>query len=279
MKFYSYALLSILMFTAPAFATVNISQPSNGDTVGSPAQFVATASTGCSRGVASMGVYINNSLKYVQTGSSLNTSVSLSPGSYQAVITEWDNCGGASNLGVSIKVSGQTGVFATSPTNNSTVSPAVTFAATASTNTCPQGVAAMGVYVNNNLVNVQPGAKLNTQVTLPSGPHHTVTKAWDYCGGSSSAVADVTVAGGSTGKVLSNIQAVGNWDQWGELAPVYDICDPCAGITYSMGQHVSSPSLSGNATRFTLGGTKAYSDVLWSNKVIGQGTTLNMPDT
>lgn len=43
-----------------------------------------------------MGVYVNNSLKYTVSGASLNTSVSLSSGTYNTVVEEWDYCGGAS---------------------------------------------------------------------------------------------------------------------------------------------------------------------------------------
>lgn len=46
-----------------------------------------------------------------------------------------------------------------------------------------------------------------------------------------------------------------------------------------MTQNVASPSLSGNATQFNLGGTVPYSDVLWSNPLIGQFSTQNLPDT
>jgi hypothetical protein len=61
---------------------------------------------------------------------------------------------------------------------------------------------------------------------------------------------------------------------------VYDICNaPCPGINWSMYQHYKANSLSGNATQFNIGGSTPYADVLWSNKLIGQGTTLNMPDT
>ncbi|MGA2848737.1 MAG: hypothetical protein ABSE46_07065 [Terracidiphilus sp.] len=46
-----------------------------------------------------------------------------------------------------------------------------------------------------------------------------------------------------------------------------------------MSQHVKSPSLSGNATQFNVGGTAPYSDVLWSIPLLGQGTTQDIPDT
>lgn len=278
MKLCSYAILMFLMFTAPAFATVVVSKPSNGETVGSPVQFVATASTYCSRGVASMGVYVNNDLKYVGNGSSLNTTLSFGPGSYNTVIEEWDYCGGATYTPEAITVTSQAGVFVTSPAPNSTVSSPANYVATATTSTCAKGVASMGVYVNNQLVHVEQGANLNTQVTLGGGAQHTVVQEWDYCGGSLYTTINVNVVGGGT--VLSNLQATGGWRQYGELSPDYNICSSsCWGVTWSMQQHVSSPSLSGNATRLNIGGTTPYSDVLWTNPLIGQNTTQNLPDT
>ena len=42
-----------------------------------------------------MGVYIDNALKYVVNGTSLNTTVAMAPGSHHTVVEEWDYCGGA----------------------------------------------------------------------------------------------------------------------------------------------------------------------------------------
>ncbi|MHB8301985.1 MAG: hypothetical protein ACYDC6_03970 [Acidobacteriaceae bacterium] len=291
MKFCSYAFLILLMFTAPAFATVVVSSPSNGETVGSPVQFVATGTTNCWRGVASMGVYVNNDLKQVQNGSSLNTTVSLSPGTYNTVVEEWDYCGGATYTPRTITVADQAGVFVTSPTPNSTVSSPVNYVATATTSSCSRGVASMGIYVNNQLVRVIPGAKMNTQMSLGGGAQHTVVQEWDYCGGSKYQTVNLNVAGGASdptggggggggGNVLSNLQATGGWKSYGEYPPNYNICpSSCSGISWSMQQHVNSPSLSGNATRFNLGGSHPYADVLWTNALIGQGTTQNLPDS
>ena len=276
MKICSYAILIFLAFTAPAFATVAISTPTSGQTVGSPVPFVATGTSTCSWGVASMGVYVNNVLKYIGTGGSLNTVVGLDPGTYNAVVIEWDNCGGSTAASRTIQVAGQTGVFVTTPANNSTVGSPADFVATATTGTCGQGVAAMGVYVDNALKYVVAGAKLNTQVSLGAGTHTTAVQEWDYCGGSTTARANINVSGG--GNVLSNLQAIGGWNNWGELPPTMDICSSCNGVAWSYTQHVGSPSLSGNATVYWLGGTTPYSAALFSNPVIGQGSTTGLPD-
>ena len=55
-------IILIAVFAMPAFASVSVSKPSNGQTVSAPANYVATSNTGCSKGVASMGVYVDNNL-------------------------------------------------------------------------------------------------------------------------------------------------------------------------------------------------------------------------
>jgi hypothetical protein len=135
----------------------------------------------------------------------------------------------------------------------------------------------MGVYVDNQLVKVVNGASLNTSVNIGPGSHNTVVEEWDYCGGAAYKPVNVAV---QSGNVISNIQSSGGWKSWGEKAPNYDICAwPCSGVTWSMTQGVSSPSLSGHATQFYLGGTTPYADVLFSNPLIGQGSTQGLPDS
>lgn len=275
MKHLLFALLALALFTTPAFATVIVASPANGSTVGPNVQFTASATTPCSGGVAAMGVYINNDLKFVGGGANLNTTVSLGPGTYNAVVQEWDYCGGATTTPETISVNNQTGVFVSSPANNSTVSNPANFVATA-TSGCAQGVAAMGVYVNNQRVYLTQGAKVNTQLSLGAGTQNAVVQEWDNCGGSSTTPVTVNVQGG--GNVLGSIQASGGWNQWGELPPTLAICNPCSGVTWSMNQHQSGVSLSGNATQFNVGGSTPYSDALFSNPIMGQGST-SLPDT
>ncbi len=84
----------------------------------------------------------------------------------------------------------------------------------------------------------------------------------------------------ATGAKLSNIQASGGWNSWGQFAPDYSDCAaPCSGLNWNMTQGVLTPSVTGNATRFDIGGTTPYADVLWSNPVIGQFSTQGLPDT
>jgi len=264
----------IVVFATIAFADVNVSAPGNGSNVGSPVNYVASATTGCSKGVASMGVYVDNHLAYVVSGKNLNTNLTIATGKHNTVVEEWDYCGGASFTPVAITVNNQSGVWITSPANNAGVNTPVTYAATATT-TCSKGVASMGIYVNNQLNYVVDGAILNTSLTLYPGAYDTVVQEWDRCGGSVFKHVKITVGG----KVFTNLQASGGWTGYGEFPPKYDVCSNCGpGVTWSMNQGINSPSMTGNATKFSIGGTTPYSDVLWTNPLMGDFSSQGMPD-
>jgi hypothetical protein len=257
---------------------VSVTSPTNNATVGPQVNYIATASTStCSKGVASMGVYVDNQLVYVVNGASLNTTLPVTGGKHNTVVEEWDYCGGATYTALTITVNSQTGVSVTSPTNNATVGTPVNFVATAGTTTCSKGIASMGVYVDGQLIHVVNGASLNASLPVSAGKHNTVVEAWDNCGGATYTPIAITV---KAGNVLSNLQASSGWKSWGEYPPVYDICSaPCPGITWSMKQGIQSPSLSGHAAQFNTGGTAPYADVLWSIPLIGQGSTQGLPDS
>jgi hypothetical protein len=76
------------------------------------------------------------------------------------------------------------------------------------------------------------------------------------------------------------LQAAGGWGQYGQGPPNFVDCSPspCDGIEFSMTQGVNSPSLSGNATVFWIGGTNPYSDALWNNHLIGPYSSQGMFD-
>jgi major membrane immunogen (membrane-anchored lipoprotein) len=277
--------ISVCLLGASAFATVTITSPSNNSTVGTSVQFVATASSSsCSKGVGSMGIYpAPYQLSYVVNGSSLNTSLNLNPGTYNVVVEEWDNCGGAttSTVTITVKSGGTTGVFVTSPANNSTVGSPANFVATATTS-CSLGVASMGIYTApSQLAYVVSGASLNTNLTLSPGTYNTTVEEWDKCGGA--ATKPITITVNSSGKTFSNLQSSGGWNGYAQQPPTYADCTGCTpsgpGTTWAMYQNIKSPTLSGNSTQFNIGGTMDYSDVLWNNHLIGDFSSQGLPDT
>jgi len=192
----------VFLAATSAFAGVTVSSPTNGSTVGTSVKFVASASTSsCSKGVASMGIYPSpNWLVYTVNGSSLNTTINLNPGTYNAVVEEWDYCGGAATKTVTITVNSGTSVSVTSPANNSTVGSPVNYVAT-STSSCSKGVATMGIYTAPGvLAYVSNGASLNTSLSLSPGTYNTTVEEWDNCGGAATKAVTLTVSG--NGKTL-----------------------------------------------------------------------------
>lgn len=276
-----WAIFAFLFASISAFSTVTVSSPGNGSTVGTAVNFVANSSTSCAKGVASMGVYPSaNWLVYVGNGSHLNTTINLNPGTYNAVVQEWDYCGGASTAQVTITVKQNAGVFVTSPANNGTINGAVNFVATATT-TCPKGVASMGVYTApNQLAYASNGANLNHSLSLSPGTYNTVVEEWDYCGGAATTPVTIKVTG--AGNTFYNLHAQGGWNAYAQQPPSYGDCNGCKpsgpGTTWAMNKGVNSPAISGNSTQFSIGGNMAYSDVLWNNHLIGDLSSQGLPD-
>lgn len=112
------------------------------------------------------------------------------------------------------------------------------------------------------------GASANAQISTPS-------VAPDISGNS--------VNTNAQGTVISNVQtASGNWQSWGQGPPNYIDCSPspCNGYQWSQTFGITSPSLSGNATEFSLGGNYGnapYGDALFSAQLMGQNSP-QIPD-
>ena len=115
MTFGKFSIIACLVTaTFPAYAGVYVTSPStatvatsgNGTST-SPVHFVATGtSPACSKGVGSMGIYTApNTLAYTVAGTTLDTSLSLSPGTYNIAVQEWDNCGWSSKAQLTLTVS------------------------------------------------------------------------------------------------------------------------------------------------------------------------------
>ena len=156
--------------------------------------------------------------------------------------------------------------------------PTISFSA--QPNTIPKGGTAVLNWTTTNATSVNiPGvgsfpANGSTNVTPSTTTQYTATATG--AGGTAPASTTVTV----NGTALYKLQASGGWKSWGELPPGYGICNyPCPGVTWSMQQGVTSPSLSGDATKFNIGGTTPYADVLWSNPLIGANSSQGLPDS
>ena len=275
----------LVICASAANAGVTVTSPANGATLSGPVTYAASATSSCSKGVASMGIYTSPGvLAYVSNGSSLKTSLSLSAGTYNTTVEEWDYCGGATTtpIKVTVSTSGTSGVYVSSPANNSSVGSPVKFSATATTS-CSKGVASMGIYTASNvLAYVVNGASLNYSLALSAGTYNTVVQEWDNCGGSKTTPVTITVTGGGgSGKSFTNLQHSGGWSGYGQRAPNFTDCSPspCDNVTYSMTQNVKSPAMSGESTAYYLAGSGAYGDSLWNNHLIGDLSSQGLPDS
>jgi hypothetical protein len=173
---------------------------------------------------------------------------------------------------------GPDGTTASSTTVTALPTPTISFNAQPNTIDSGATVTLSWTTTNANSVNIPGLGSFPANGSTQVNPSATTTYAATAQGtvGTADASATVTVNGTS----ISHLQASGGWEGWGELPPSYNICAyPCPGVTWGMTQGIKSPSLSGDATEFNIGGTTSYADVLWNNHLIGQGTSQNLPDS
>ncbi len=102
-----------------------------------------------------------------------------------------------------------------------------------------------------------------------------LTACAGYSAGASGSQNQTTVTpaapAANNGKSFTHVEASAGWGQYGQGPPIFVDCSPspCNGISFGMTQGINSPSMSGAATQFNLGGTAVYSDALFNNHLIG----------
>jgi hypothetical protein len=109
---------TLVPLTVQLTGNVQVSAPS-GKLALSPVHYVATATTNCVQGISAIGIYTAPGKQaYVVQGSKLDASLTLSPGTYDTVVQEWDNCGGASSTHIPLTVQQATTTLAAETSNN-----------------------------------------------------------------------------------------------------------------------------------------------------------------
>jgi hypothetical protein len=271
---FRFAVLTLLLCNVAAFAGVTVSTPSNGSTIGTSVEFVASATSDAGLPISSMMIYVDDQSDFLVYSNSLNTTLSLSPGAHVAVVKSWDSGGNLYSTPVSFTSttgqSGNSGVTVTSPTPGAALGSPAHFTASA-TSADQYPITSMMIYVDDQAQYTTYASSLDTYVNLGSGNHTAVVKSWDASGaiysqtvpftvGSSGVSSAPAAPASSSGNTISDIQQMSGWNS----------CSDCAGAgqnvpiaQFSMTQNVGSPSLDGNATQFWLGGNAPYANALW----------------
>jgi hypothetical protein len=139
-------------------------------------------------------------------------------------------------------------------------------------------ITAMHVYADSNLVFQTQSGQINTTLQLPSGNHSLIAQAWDANGNIyKSASVNVAVSGSASPNPGPSNPSVGQI----QTMPSWDSCSVCAGAggngpntSHSMDEGIGSPSLSGAAARFNLGGTP-WGAALWWKELGGHDDVQN----
>jgi hypothetical protein len=234
--------------------TVALSAQPSTISLGASAVLSWTATNATSVSIAGVGTFgAAGSTKVTPTSTTTYTATAMGPGGTAT-----------SNTMVTVTAAQNPPTISLSAQPNTIPAGGTAVLSWTTTNATSVNIPGLGSFPANGSTKVTPGA--TTQyIATAQGP-----------GGTAQASTTVTV----TGTSLSKLQASGGWKSWGEYPPGYGICNyPCPGITWSMQQGIKTPSLSGDATQFNIGGTTPYADVLWSNPLIGYGSTQGLPDS
>jgi hypothetical protein len=268
MRISPVVVFALIASAVPSFANVSVTSPTNNTSVTSPVAFKATATTStCSRGVASMGIYVDNQLKYVVNSTSMNASVSMTTGSHYVVVQEWDYCGGASKAPLSLNVvqpvtaasttvtSGVAfgAVTVSSPTPGQVVTSP--FLLSATNVTCegqPVSTMAYSLDGNGTLLALTNATSLNAQVSASAGQHTLHVKSWGPNNAACDTDVTANVTTSATSIIPSNAIAVRNIQTFLNWKGQFDPATVVSGTTAASGTFsiVNSPSLSGAAMKF-----------------------------
>jgi hypothetical protein len=179
-------LFAIVLAAAPAAATVTIAvdRPLDGDTVVSPVEVRAEATTDAPGAhVTGWQVFADGVTAYGTGGptSAMAARLPLENGSHEIVVTAQDSSGDSATATLTIVIGVCAGFTVTleSPAGGSETTP-VHFAATAAS--CHR-ITGFALYADDREIFQQRGARsLDTNLEVPAGTHTIFARAWDTTG-------------------------------------------------------------------------------------------------
>ena len=179
------ALCLLVATRLSAAPLLTVSSPQDGWSVNSPIYFAATAtSPTCAKGVAAIRIYAAPHVAVFSIDAAeFETFVNLKPGTYEAVVQAWDNCGEVTKVVRKVTVMSAAGVTVYAPANHGIAGTPAHFIASASSPGCARGISAIRVYTAPGVeAHTETANHLQADVNLAPGEYNTVVQAWDNCG-------------------------------------------------------------------------------------------------
>ncbi len=248
--FKMHSLISALVVSTalPAFASITVSSPYNGSTVGTTFTVSATANNCSNQAISAMGYSLDGSTQTTITnGSAITESVYAAAGGHTVHVKAWGDQGAScvSDVAVTVSATGSSSgdPSIASPANGAAVSSPFGLSAS-SANCYGQPTSSIGYSVDNSSYTyIVGGTVLNTSVTTGTGGHTVHVKSWGN--GGAVCVNNLAVIVGSTpsdATSLGNLQASTSW------TAVHD--GGGAGSSSGWSGLTSSPSRTGSARHF-----------------------------
>ncbi len=166
--------------------SVTICAPAANSTVNSPVHVVAGTTN--SAGVTNMKIYVDGVSKYSVASNKIDTTLAIASGTHRLTVQSYDKAGRYVNQTEYFTVGTSSGCTANtadpsiticSPTAGSTVSSPVHVVAKT---TDSAGVAALDIYVDNQLAYKSTASSVDTTLSMGAGSHYIVVQVWDNAG-------------------------------------------------------------------------------------------------
>lgn len=174
--------------TATAPGSISILSPAANSTVGSATHVVTSATSPNS--ISATWIYVDDQVAFKTNSASVDTTLQLSAGTHNIQAQAWDITGAVfiSNEHVTVQAAAQ--ITVVSPAAGSTVNSPMHVLATG---TSPNGVAAMQIYSDGQLVYSNPSSTVDAYFALTAGAHNLTIKMWDSKGSTTKQTLSVTV--------------------------------------------------------------------------------------
>jgi hypothetical protein len=179
-----------MQITVVTGVTVSVSTPADGATVGSPVTIAASATSGNT--ITGWHIYVDGTDQFSagQT-TSINASVAMSVGTHTVIVRAWDSSGAYGDKTLTLNVVNGVTVTVSTPANGATVSSPVAIAASA---TSAHTITGWHIYVDSaDRYSAGQVGSISTNVTMSSGTHTVIVRAWDSTGAFGDRTLTITV--------------------------------------------------------------------------------------